>query len=294
MDFIYSRDCHAEEVFKLENIKENDFIMSHITSKLIAFSDLILSGRVFDMYAELRIGGKTIMTGEEPVHEDYRIFDLIKTLDKASDEEADLFLKTGYEYKTGDYTFTALASPEYSADFFEKLTEENSMDHAFYLSHIEDTGYETDGEITAYGTLNGKKYNGIIDFREVSKLPPCHCWTALCTELCFELESCYLSDFTPEEINQLMNCCIALGRHSMDNYDLELEDDYFWFALNNLVLEGEEDLEDFLALVKRLAKLTKGHFSSKAELLEIKDEFRSIIRLTFDSYGDYKIEVAGV
>lgn len=294
MDYIYSRECHAEEVFKLENIKENNFIITLITDKLIAFSDLVIRNCVYNMYAELRIGKRTIMTGEEPVNEDYRIFDLIKILDKASDEETDLFLKLNYEYKTGDNIFTSLASPERSAAFFEALTEENSMDHAFYLSHLEDTGYTTDGVITAYGTLAGKKYNGVIDFKEVSQLPPCHCWFALCTELCFELETDYLSDFSPEEINQLMNCCIALGRHSMNNYDLELEDDYFWFALNNLVLEGEEDLEDFLALVKKLAKLTKGHFSSKAELLEIKDEFRSIIRITFDSCGDYKIEVAGV
>lgn len=175
------------------------------------------------------------------------------------------------------------------ANFLEEAAEEApaELEGMFYSLHYGVDSVSGVGTLVAYGEKGGQKYNGAVDFADVSQIPD-GIWTTSDTALCYDGE-----DLQEQKANAIMEVCKKLCQFSEAD-TLEQDEGSISFFLNNLQIHNERELKEFLRLFVELNELTDGECSLLGELVDCSGPDVKVLHFDVDADGNPILELAQI
>ena len=136
------------------------------------------------------------------------------------------------------------------------------MDGLFYCAYNNADCSDGAGVVAAYGKKNGIMHTGPLTYKAVEVIP-CGEWYTPQTAVV-----CDLDDTAEKNIANIEAICRQLMQFSEAD-SLDVSEDYFSFALNNLRIKDDAQLKLFMQLYAQLIELTDGECSLIGELADI-------------------------
>ena len=141
--------------------------------------------------------------------------------------------------------------------------------------------------VAAYGKKNGIMHTGPLTYKAVEVIP-CGEWYTPQTAVV-----CDLDDTAEKNIANIEAICRQLMQFSEAD-SLDVSEDYFSFALNNLRIKDDAQLKLFMQLYAQLIELTDGECSLIGELADISVPDVRMIRFDVEANGTYTLEMAAI
>ena len=161
------------------------------------------------------------------------------------------------------------------------------MDGLFYCAYNNADCSDGAGVVAAYGKKNGIMHTGPLTYKAVEVIP-CGEWYTPQTAVV-----CDLDDTAEKNIANIEAICRQLMQFSEAD-SLDVSEDYFSFALNNLRIKDDAQLKLFMQLYAQLIELTDGECSLIGELADISVPDVRMIRFDVEANGTYTLEMASV
>ena len=161
------------------------------------------------------------------------------------------------------------------------------MDGLFYCAYNNADCSDGAGVVAAYGKKNGIMHTGPLTYKAVEVIP-CGEWYTPQTAVV-----CDLDDTAEKNIAKIEAICRQLMQFSEAD-SLDVSEDYFSFALNNLRIKDDAQLKLFMQLYAQLIELTDGECSLIGELADISAPDVRMIRFDVEANGTYTLEMAAI
>lgn len=161
------------------------------------------------------------------------------------------------------------------------------MDGLFYCAYNNADCSDGAGVVAAYGKKNGIMHTGPLTYKAVEVIP-CGEWYTPQTAVV-----CDLDDTAEKNIANIEAICRQLMQFSEAD-SLDVSEDYFSFALNNLRIKDDAQLKLFMQLYAQLIELTNGECSLIGELADVSVPDVRMIRFDVEYNGDYTLEMASI
>ncbi len=193
-----------------------------------------------------------------------------------------------------DYAFSCYAmevgpGPFALTEHLDEVLKEDpeSLDGLFYSAYNNADCSFCAGVVVAYGKKNGVMYTGEVPYVTADHISDGDWYTPLTAVVC------ELDETVGKDLEQIEKVCRELSKFS--SYDsLEVSDDEFSFALNNLRIKNDAELKQFMKLYARLISLTGGECGLIGELVDVSGPDVQMLRFDVNADGTYTMEVAAV
>lgn len=163
----------------------------------------------------------------------------------------------------------------------------NALEGLFYSAYYNADGDSGAGFTVAYGKKNGMMYMGTIPYVAVESIPNGD-WYTPDTAVVYDSYDTDIKDFS-----RIKAVCREMTKYSQ-NDSLNLSDDNFCFALNNLRIQNDAELKMFIQLYAQLIELTDGECSLIGELADISEPDVKMLRFDVEADGTYTLELANI
>lgn len=141
------------------------------------------------------------------------------------------------------------------------------------------------GVLCAYGTLNGKHLNGVID-PVITKSLKDGMWVAADTSVVFD------DDLTEKmDVNSIAKCVEEFRQLGAD---VDYTPDTSAFYVNSITLSSQQDIAKFIEICLELIKATNGRCSFIADFVDFSSKDARILSIDFYSESDPIIKVAEI
>lgn len=205
-------------------------------------------------------------------------------------ENVDLEVEYGYDRRFG-WSLYELVGPFPLMDALKDPEEDLDFDNVFYSTWntcVDDGGC---GSLFAYGTKDGKTYNGEIPFEEVQTVPSGE-WIAQDSPIAASTKRGD-NENLPAFIDACKRFAPFCREEDLSFTDYEKEDEKE-FYLNNLTLRTDEETRHFIELVKGLRKLSESQFGLMAELVDCSHKDARLMVIEEGEGDEFIIKIAMV
>ena len=169
----------------------------------------------------------------------------------------------------------------------ELKADSHVLDGLFYSVYYNADCGDGAGIVVAYGKKNGVMHTGLLPYKTVESIPSGEWYTPQTAVVCD------LDDIAGKDIARIEAICRQLMQFSEAD-SLDVSDDSFSFALNNLRIKDDTQLKLFMQLYAQLIELTNGECSLIGELADISVPDVRMIRFDVEANGDYTLEMASI
>ena len=192
-----------------------------------------------------------------------------------------------YEYTAyADDVVCELGSPEAICRYLQE--EDGDLpETVFYCLYSEADCDTTIGHLQAYGTWQGRKYSGEVEYADLQEIPDGFSWRTPQTAVTLEM------DWTPDSDRAAVEkICRELCTLSEAD-TLEITDRNISFFLNNVLLKNRGDVQKYFALCDQLAELAEEGPCCETEFVSEGSVNPRILKADFVD-GDWKFRMTTV
>ena len=272
------------EIFEhlvIEDTEQHSYEQSLTISRLALLGAWLLNNR--GGVGKLRI----IADGEEYTFSGNMMTQAYHEALNAADKAKNLEMVWNYWY-----TWSAQAEdpgPFAMMQYLDDVLKENpsALDGLFYSAYNNADCGEGAGISVAYGKKNGVMHTGLLPYKTVESIPDGEWYTPQTAVVCD------LDGTEGKDIIQIETICRQLMQFSEAD-SLDVSDDSFSFALNNLRIKDDTQLKLFMQLYAQLIELTNGECSLIGELADVSVPDVRMIRFDVEYNGDYTLEMASI
>lgn len=284
---LITSEVNAREYFRIRNISEQKPLLTHLFYKLTALNAMLYRKGVPTLELTLTIDEHKFAFSDKEVTPE--LVEIIESVCKAGTEEYmeklnQITLVADYcIHDINDFYFNE-ASPYSSLDFFrDEEYFSRICDDVFYYTYIEDDNFDSAGSFIAYGTLNGRIYQGSINAEPLENMPQCVHWYAPYAAIIYEMEEEEKRTYSKDELHLIRDYFFKMNVFSNCS-EVTTREGNLCFAVNHLVLQGNRKLNEFIQLTQLLCAHVAG-CSIHIEFLELSVNVPLIFSLTINSEG---------
>lgn len=226
-----------------------------------------------------------------------------------ANETVELVAEYGYSLTLGlDYLQPGFYVSEVVEEELKERPEEAG--NLFYSMYHEEDGCVGTGDLVAYGTKDGKQYNGKIEPTEAD-LPDRGNWIAADPPVCFCADAEELEEMDVDAIKEACRAFCVLDKDilwedKVDNVSIGerkcrypnitfcRDEEGIEFYVNNVTLETKADFERYIALCSNLIRATEGQCSMLTQFVDFSLDDARTIDLDFDVDGNCTVKMASV
>ncbi len=228
--------------------------------------------------------------GKDYQYEGAEVTPEFKKILNAIDDSSDVDLEIEYLWR-GSWTPYENMGPFALMKTIEERHDEFDWSTVFYSAWYRPDSGEGCGSLYAYGTKDGKTYNGEVSFEETTHVPSGE-WIAQDTPIAASVK---LNG--AEADPAFIAACKAFepfceeNDMSFDTYD---DEDIYEFYLSNLTIRTNEEAQRVIELFKELRRLSTNQFGLMANLVDYSHKDARLMMIEEGEGEEFEIKVAMV